>query len=138
MILIPFVASACYLIGGQYLKIIRWLMGIPIFFIAIFNGASWYSIFSVLTYFLATNVFSYGDNMWTSKLFGRWISMGISGLAFGLASIPILGLTWGVSQGIFSMFAFLVLKYLDDTDKLKNPFQELLRGFLGTFLFIFR
>lgn len=138
MFLIPIVASIFYLIGGQGLKIARWLVGLPIFFIAIFSGADWYAVFAVFTYWGATSIFSYGDNMWTSKLFGRWVSMGISGLMFGLASIPILGLWLGLAQGIFSMIAFLILKYLDDTDKLKNPFQELLRGFLGTLLYVFR
>ena len=136
MIIIPIVSSICYLLGGQVNKLFRWLMGIPIFFIAIFNGAPWYSIFVVLTYLLATNVFSYGDNNWTSKLFGRWISMGLAGLTFGLASIPILGVTIGVIQGVVGLVAFLVLKWLDDTERLKNPWQELFRGLLGTVVFV--
>lgn len=136
MILIPFISSALYLVGGQWLKLARWLIGLPIFIIALLNGYPWYSIFCVILYFLATNVFSYGDKMWTSKLFGRWVSMGLSGLTFGLASIPVLGVTLGIAQGIFSCFAFLVLKYLDDTDRLKNPWQELARGLLGTIFFV--
>lgn len=135
MWLIPFVSSVCYLIGGQWLKLARWLVGLPIFFIAIFNGYPWYSIFAVLTYFLATNVFSYGDKMWTSKLFGRWISMILSGITFGLASAPILGWKWGIVQAIVGGIGFGVLKYLDDTDKLKNPWQELCRGFIGCVVF---
>ena len=137
MWLIPIVSAICYLIGGQWLKLARWLIGLPIFIIAIVTGHSWTAIFAVLTYFLATNVFSYGDNMWTSKIFGRWISMGLSGLAYGAASIVVLGLFWGIIQGIVGMVSFLILKWLDDTDRLKNPWQELLRGFLGTVLFIF-
>ena len=131
----PFICSALYLVGGQWWKAGRWLMGIPIFFIAIFNGHIWYSVFAILTYFIATNVFSYGDKMWTSRIFGRWVSMGLSGLAFGLASIVVLGAFWGMIQGIIGMTSFLVLKYLDDTDRVKNPFQELLRGFMGTVVY---
>lgn len=135
MWIIPFLSAILYLIGGQWLKLARWLIGLPMFFIAIFNGYQWYSIFAVLTYFLATNVFSYGDNMWTSKLFGRWISMILSGVTFGLASAPILGIKWGITQAIIGGVGFGVLKWLDDTDRLKNPWQELCRGFVGTIVF---
>lgn len=132
---IPFISSALYLVGGQWLKLARWLIGLPIFVMALICGYPWYSIFAVLTYFLATNIFSYGDKMWTSKLFGRWISMGLSGLTFGLASIPVVGIERGIIQGIIGMIGFLVLKWLDDTDRLKNPWQELGRGFIGTVIY---
>lgn len=137
MWLIPILSAVMYLLGGQVNKWFRWGMGLPIFIVAILTGHPWYSVFAVATYMIATNAFSYGDNMIWTKLFGRWVSMGLAGLAFGLASIPILGLTWGIIQGIVGMVSFLVLKWLDDTDRLKNPFQELLRGFLGTVLYFF-
>lgn len=137
MILIPIVASVCYLLGGQVNKLFRWLMGIPIFFIAIFNGAPWYSVFAIATYLIATNAFSYGDDSWTSKLFGRWVSMGLAGLTYGIASIVVLGAFWGIIQGILGCISFLILKYLDDNEILKNPWQELCRGLLGTILFVF-
>ena len=136
MVAIPFISAILYLIGGQWWKIARWLLiGTTIFFISIFNGHPWWSIFAVLTYFIATNVFSYGDNMWTSKLFGRWMSMGLSGLMYGLASIVVLGVGLGILQAVIGLIGFLVLKWLDDTGKVKNPWQELLRGFVGTCVF---
>ena len=137
MILIPIIAGACYLIGGQWWKAGRWFMGVPIFIIAIITGHPWYSIFVIPTYWIATSAFSYGEKMWTTKLFGPWISMIISGIAFGLASAPILGWTWGIAQAIIGGVGFGVLKWLDDTEKLKNPWQEILRGVIGTVLFIF-
>jgi len=133
---IPIVSAILYLVGGQWWKIARWvLIGAFIFFISIFNGYPWWSISAVLTYLIATNVFSYGDKMWTSKIFGRWVSMGISGFMFGLASIVVLGIGFGILQAIIGLIGFLVLKWLDDTDKLKNPWQELCRGFIGTCVF---
>jgi len=132
---IPIIASVLYLLGGQANKWFRWGMGIPIFFIAIFTGHAWYSIFVVFTYLIATNAFSYGENMWTTKIFGAWISMITSGIAFGLASTPILGWTWGIVQAIIGGVSFGVIKYYDDKGVIHNPIVELGRGFTGTFLF---
>lgn len=136
-IFIPFVSALCYLIGGQIWKPARWFVGVPVFIISIIAGHSWYCIFAVLVYWGATSIFSYGDNMIWSKIFGRWVSMGLAGLMYGLASIVVLGLYWGIIQGIVGLVSFLILKYLDDTEKLKNPWQELLRGFFGTVLYVF-
>ena len=135
MWMIPIVSAVLYLLGGQVNKWFRWGMGIPIFLIATFTGHSWVSVFAIATYFIATNAFSYGDNMWTTKLFGKWVSMGISGLAYGLASIVVLGVFWGVIQGIIGCVSFVILKWLDDSDRLKNPWQELCRGFFGTIVY---
>jgi len=135
--LIPFISAFLYLVGGQWWKAGRWFMGVPIFFIAIFTGHAWYSVFCVFTYWIATSVFSYGEKMWTYKLFGAWGSMILSGIAFGLASTPILGWTWGIAQAIIGGVGFGLLKWLDDTDKLKNPWQELGRGFVGTIMLAF-
>jgi len=135
MWIIPIVSSVLYLIGGQGFKAARWFIGLPIFAISILTGHSWYSIFSVLTYWIATSAVSYGEKMWTTKLFGKWVSMGLAGLAMGLASIVVLGAFWGAIQGIVAMVSFLALKWLDDTDRLKNPWQELCRGFFGTIVY---
>jgi len=135
MWIIPIVSAICYLVGGQWWKPARWFMGVPIFIIAIITGHAWYSIFCVATYWIATSAFSYGDKMWTSKIFGRWISMVLSGIAFGLASAPILGY-WSIAQAILGGIGFGILKWFDDTERLKNPWQELGRGFFGTILFL--
>lgn len=137
MILLPFISAGLYLLGGQVNKWFRWGMGIPIALITFFfYGHNWVSLLAIATYFIATNAFSYGDKMIWTKIFGKWVSMGLSGFMFGLASFPIIGY-WAILNAVISCTAFLVLKYLDDTDKLKNPWQELLRGFLGTAILIF-
>jgi len=63
--------------------------------------------------------------------------MGISGFAYGLASIVVLGVWLGLLQAIIGCVSFLILKWLDDKEVLKNPWQELFRGALGTCLYIF-
>lgn len=136
MFLIPIISSILYLAGGQGFKAARWIIGIPIFYIAIKTGHSWYSIFAIVTYLIATNVFSYGENMWTTKLFGKWASMILSGITLGLASTPILGWTWGIAQAIIGGVSFGVLKWLDEKEILKNPWQELCRGLLGTIIYV--
>ena len=136
MFIIPFISALLYLAGGQWNKWLRWGMGIPIFMGAIAFHYSWISIFAILAYFIATNVFSYGENSWTTKLLGKWLSMALAGLAMGLASIVVLGGFWGLIQGIVGGVSFVILKYLDDYGNLHNPYQELLRGFFGTILYI--
>mgnify|MGYP001339301818 CR=1 FL=1 len=136
MWIIPILSAVLYLLGGQINKWFRWGLGIPIAIIGVWTGHYW-AIMAIVTYFIATNAFSYGEKMIWTKLFGGWVSMALAGLAFGLASIVVLGSFWGVIQGIVGMVSFTILKWLDDTDRLKNPWQELLRGFTGTILLIF-
>ena len=64
--MIPIISALFYLGGGQWNKWYRWGMGLPIFIIALITGHSWYSIFALVTYFIATNVFSYGDKYYTN------------------------------------------------------------------------
>jgi len=141
---IPFVSAACYLIGGQWWKAARWFMGVPIWaFTAQWNlwhfipypSLDW-NILAIPAYWIATSAFSYGEKMWTYKLFGPWVSMGISGFALGLASLTLLPLHLALLQTAFALVSFLVLKWLDDTDRVKNPWQELLRGFTGTIMYL--
>jgi hypothetical protein len=135
MWIIPIIAGACYLIGGQWWKPGRWLMGIPIFFVAIFNGAPWWAIYAVVTYLIATNAFPYGEKSWLNFLgeYGKYI---VCGIVFGLASAPILGY-WSIAQAILGGGGFGLLHYLDEKNIVKNPFQEILRGVVGTALFVF-
>ena len=142
MLAIPFISAICYLAGGQWNKWYRWGMGLPIGVIAllfnvnVFTGPHWWQLLCIPTYFIATNAFSYGEKMWTTKLFGPWVAIVISGVAFGLASAPIL-LYWSVAQAIIGGVGFAVIKYFDDKGKLVNPWTELLRGFIGTVLLAF-
>ena len=132
MILLPFISAACYLIGGQWWKPARWLMGIPIGLIGLFSGHP-YSLLAIPAYWIATSAFPYGDGSWLN-IFGECGKWAICGFVFGLASAPVLGY-WSIAQAIVSGGGFVILHYLDEKDVVKNPFQELLRGFIGTILF---
>ena len=133
---IPIISAILYLLGGQINKWFRWLgIGLLIGAFYAITRHSLYPLLAIITYFIALNAFSYGENSWTTKIFGKWASMAISGLAMGLASIVVLGAFWGIIQGIVGMVSFLILKYLDDKDIVKNPFQELGRGFFGTIMY---
>jgi len=135
--LIPIISAVLYLAGGQWNKWFRWGMGLPIGAIACVMLHSWVPLLCGITYFIATNAFSYGEKMIWTKLFGGWFSIILAGVAFGLAATPILGWTWGIAQAIIGGVGFGLLKWLDDTDRLKNPFQELCRGFIGTIMLAF-
>ena len=134
MILIPVISALLYLAGGQIKNIYRWLMGVPIFLIAILTGHSWFSIFAILTYWLATSAFPYGEKSWLNFL-GEWGKFAVCGLVMGLASIVVLGWLVGLIQGIVGLIAFVVIKYLDDNGIMKNPWVELCRGFFGTVVY---
>jgi hypothetical protein len=142
-IIVPFAASFLYRAGGTVQwpwcpinqKLWRWLMG-GIIGLLIWK-ASFIYIATIASYFIATNIFSYGEKSPILKHLSKPLRFLVSGLMFGLASIPLIGLQLGLLQGLFSSCAFLVLMYLDDTNIIKNPWQELLRGFLGTSLYFF-
>ena len=125
--LVPAVSAVLYALGGQYNKWFRWAMGIPIALMTNNN-----ILFVFLTYFIATNLFSYGENMWTTKLLGKWASFVLSGFMFGLASVSVLRWELCLLQAFLGAIFFSILKYLDDNEIVKNPFQEFLRGFVGT------
>jgi len=133
---IPFISGACYLIGGQWWKPARWFMGVPIGLIGFFAGHGLISLLSILTYWIATSCFPYGDSSWLNFL-GEWGKWAICGLVLGLASIVVLGPLWGTIQGIVGAISFVILHWLDEKNIVKNPLQEILRGFIGTSLFLF-
>ena len=136
--LIPPVAGILFRVGGTdqwkwcplNQKLWRWLMGIVIGLL-LWKGYILYSI-TIASYFLATNLFGYGDKTPILKYLPKPLRFFVSGLMFGLASIPLIGWRIGLVQGFFGGFTFLALMYLDDADILKNPWQELFRGSLGT------
>lgn len=142
MPIVPVVSALLYRAGGSdqwpipiNQKLWRWLgIGLFVASAGLISGYGGVSLWSILTYYIATNI-PYGEKSFLN-IFGEWGKWAICGLVFGLASIPILGY-WGILQGIVSSAAFVGLHYLDDKDILKNPWQELLRGFLGTCLFLF-
>jgi hypothetical protein len=96
----------------------RWGMGIPI---ALVTHNWWY----IITYFIATNVFVYGENSWLAKLFGegRWF---VSGCALGLASLDPM-------NGLWCGFVMVTLKFFD----IDQAYLEFLMGSLSTLVFLF-
>ena len=108
-------------------------MGIPIAIIGICYLKFW-AILCIPTYWIATSAFPYGDNSWLN-IFGEYGKWFVCGFVFGIASAPILGY-WSVVQAIISGCGFVILHWLDDKGIVKNPFQEILRGVIGTIVFV--
>lgn len=126
--LIPIISSALYRLGGWHKgnKWFRWGMGIPI---ALITWNFWY----ILTYLIATNVFSYGENHPITKVIGKanWF---VSGFMFGLASLNITNALW--SGCVMVMLMWLSNEGYEGK-KLDHKFVELGLGFLGTLIFVF-
>ena len=140
--LIPIVAALLFRAGGTdqwpwcsiNQKLWRWLMGLVIGAL-LWKGWVAYGL-CVAGYFIATNVFSYGEKSPILKYLPKWARFAVSGLAYGLAGFALLGLNLAIIQGIVGAVAYLVLMVLDDKEIVKNPYQELLRGALGTIMFL--
>ena len=124
---------AKFVINGKTIyfnqKLWRWFMGVPIGLIL------WHGFFAFLltvgAYFLATNLFGYGDKTPILKYLPQNVKHAVSGVIFGLASFLLIG--WlAILQAAISGVAF----YLVETKKLDNPWAEWARGFFGTILFI--
>ena len=113
----------------------RWGMGL---LIALYTGNPIY----ILTYFVAVNVFGYGESHPLTKLFGRF-NWFISGFMFGLASLSLLnGAVMGCvfyllmvlsNEGIPSRYYWGVSYW-----KLDHAYLEFLTGFSGTLIFLIR
>lgn len=139
--LIPIVSALLFRAGGSdqwkwcpmNQKLWRWLMGAAIG-LMLWKGWLVYAL-TIGLYFLTTNLFGYGDKTPILKYLPKPWKFACSGFAFGLASIPLLG-WWGLLQGIVSGAAFYGLYLLDEADIVKNPWQELLRGALGTICYL--
>lgn len=139
--LIPIIAALLYRAGGadqwkwcplnQHWW--RWLMGVAI---GLCEWHGWLNYgFTIGAYFIATNAFPYGEKSWLNFL-GEYGKFAVAGLAVGLCSFVLLPLWLAVLQSLLSALSFVLLHYLDKKDVIKNPWQELLRGFMGTILFI--
>lgn len=139
--LVPFIAGLLFRAGGSdqwkwcplNQKLWRWLMGAVIGLLA-WKGLVAYAV-CILSYLIATNLFGYGDKTPILKYLPKGWKFAVSGLMYGLASIPLLGIGLGIAQGLISGACFYGLMLLDDADKLKNPWQEIARGFCGTVLY---
>lgn len=83
---------AFYWAGENYNKIFKYLMGVPIGLLYVLGlGHDWAGLLAMLTYFIATNAFGYGEkNLWT-KWLGERNAIILTGAMLGLASFPIIG-----------------------------------------------
>ena len=93
----------------------RWLMGL-------FIGYFYSTLFTVITYFIATSVLGYGENHWLRKSLekalgrlGRDLAWCIYGFGLGMAIMPVLGLNRAILQGIItSIMFYLLMKWSND------------------------
>jgi len=140
---IPIIAAILFRCGGTdqwpwcilNQKLWRWLMGVVIG-LMLWKGWFAYGI-CIVAYLLATNLFGYGEKTPILKYLPKWAKFFMSGFMFGLASMSLVGPIYGLIQAIVGGLSFYVLMLLDDAEIVKNPYQELLRGGLGTILFLF-
>jgi hypothetical protein len=113
-------------IKGWNAKLWRWLMG-GFIGLLLWHGVIVFGL-CLLTYWIATSVFGYGDKSILKFLPQNWKHF-VSGLVFGLASFPIVGIA-ALWQGVVSGIAF----YIIEVKRVNNPWAELLRGGLGTLI----
>ena len=132
-LLIPILSALLFRMGGMdqwkwcpiNKKCWRWGMGLVI-------GVMWWKgwlIYGIVTgtYFVAKNVFGYGDKTPILKYLPQNVKHLVSGVVFGLASFPLLG-WWAILQSLISGVAFYVI----EVKRIDNPWAEFGRGFLGT------
>jgi hypothetical protein len=113
-------------------KIFRAAIGVPIALCMIPIAQSWWPVLCILTYWFQP---PYGENSYLNFL-GEYGKFAVCGFVFGVSSTPAwyaLGFWWmGLVQGLISLVAYVVIKYLDDKNIVKNPWVERLRGYFGT------
>ena len=137
-ILIPFICAGLFWLGGYgkipflfipgwNAKLWRWLMG---GFIGLFlwHGFITFGLL-MLTYWLATSVFGYGDKSILNRFLPQNWTHFASGVFYGLASMPLIGF-WSIPLAVISGGAF----YCIERFKVNNPWAELLRGGIGCLL----
>ena len=131
--LIPIISGILFRCGGidQWKwcilnqKCWRWFMGV-IVGLFVWHGWIWYGI-CILSYFLATNLFGYGDKTPILKYLPQRIKHLVSGMIYGLATVSVF--YW-----IFGWWALLQIVvcgatfYCIERFNVQNPWAEVLRG----------
>lgn len=135
MITIPILNGALFLAGGQWNKWYRWGMGAPVAILCFIKTGHAAAFLLIPSYWIATSAFPYGEKSWLNFL-GEKLKFAACGLAFGLASIPALGIFGGIENACLSAIAWAAIKELDDRNILKNPYVEIARGFFGSIRYI--
>ena len=124
--------TALYTCGEIYKKELKYICGIPMGILGCVVMHSPIPLLAILSYFIATE-FGYGENNWLTKLLGNLGAITFCGVAFGLASIPILGL-WGLLQGLLSGGVWYYLAKKDGV--INEPWVGIFRSLLGCILTI--
>ena len=115
-------------------------MGLPIGVYYGLTNRTWVPVLCLVTYFLATNVVSYGENHILRKFCGRDLTWLLYGFIFGLASLPVLPVLLALTQACVASAAFwLLMKWSNDGfrgHKLNHKLVELGFGLLGTIIYL--
>lgn len=139
LILLPFLCGIMYRMGGSdkpYFKFkffnYRAMIGIPVGVIWACYTHSWIPLICILTYWFQP---PYGTDSYLNFLgeYGKWAACGF---IFGISSTPAWLATpyWWMAlvQGIIGILDFTLIHYLNTKGKIQNPWEERVRGFLGT------
>ena len=115
---------------GKCNKAFKYWMGVPLALLSLpIVGLA--GLLLIPTYWLACNA-GYGENNWITKLIGKTNAVILHGTLVGLASIPFLGLWWGLFGGVVSGLGFYLIYREDCKGAMKEPQIALLRGLAGT------
>lgn len=112
------------------------MMGIPMGLLWAIAGHPWAGLITMGTYAIAAVAFGYGTNNPWTKWFGKDAAVIITGAAFGLASVPILGLV-AILQSLIAGWAWGVIHTLDDSGKVKEPRVAIYRAIGALCLILF-
>lgn len=158
-ILLPVICAYLYWLGGREQmavpfnqKLFR-QVGIGLAVALLCSLSLPLAVLTCFAYFIATNVFTYGENNPIRKWFGKDIQWIICGFAFGFSSLFALGLL-SVGQSILSaVSSYVLLKWSNDGfeslpyigdkfpmlygNKLNQQYVELGIGLFGTILYVF-
>ena len=119
---------------GKSYKEFKYALGIPIGILGAIALHSWFPLWAILTYFLATWGIPYGEKSPITKLIGdRW-AVTIAGIGLGCAAFPVIGL-WAILSGIISGGMFYWLNVMNG--KINEPYVAIMRGVFGLCLILF-
>jgi len=145
-IIIPIIAGILFALGGDgripflfikgwNAKLWRWLgIGLLIGILGCIVKHSFVPLLCIPAYYLATNI-PYGEKSWLNFL-GEYGKFALAGLLLGSCSFILLPFGLACLQVVLSGVSFVVLKFLDDKNLIKNPWVELLWGFFATICLI--
>jgi tetrahydromethanopterin S-methyltransferase subunit G len=122
----------CYYYGENFNKIGKTMIGIPIGLLyGLGLGHDWAGLLAMLTYFIATNAFGYGEkNIWV-KWIGEQNSIILTGAMLGLAAFPVIG-AWAILSMCISGTSWYVIW----KRQVNEPFCAIYRAFSALILLV--